>query len=37
MDLQEAYRVISKPKHLTTKEERALAKEVLNAQHGTSQ
>lgn len=33
MDIQEAYRVLSKPVHLTTKEERALAREVLKNVH----
>ena len=33
MDLQEAYRTLSKPKQLTNSEERQKAKEVLDEAH----
>ena len=36
MSVQEAYRILSKPHHLTTPAERAAAKAVLGEVHGVN-
>ena len=36
MSIQEAYRILSKPHHLTTSAERAAAKAVLDEVHGVN-